>query len=118
MYSIGGNAMLKNLGLPNSFRVLAGISFVVNAVCCLLLRDRNQAIGSVHLAFSKDLFQSTDFQLLIAWGFCSMIGYTILLYSLPDYSHSIGLTSTQGSIVGAMFSRKKILVDHIKISEW
>jgi MFS family permease len=33
-----------------------------------------------------------------------MLGYIVLLFSLPNYANSIGLTAKQGSIVGAILN--------------
>ena len=33
-----------------------------------------------------------------------MLGYIVLLFSLPNYANSIGLTAHQGSIVGAILN--------------
>jgi len=33
-----------------------------------------------------------------------MLGYVVLLFSLPNYAASIGLTAQQGSVVGAMMN--------------
>lgn len=43
-------------------------------------------------------------RLLIAWGIITELGYIVLLYSLPNYAQTIGLSARQGSVVGAMLS--------------
>ncbi|KIN01887.1 hypothetical protein OIDMADRAFT_18712 [Oidiodendron maius Zn] len=42
--------------------------------------------------------------LVLMWGFFSMLGYVVLLFSMPNYAKSIGLTAQQGSVVGAMLN--------------
>ena len=42
--------------------------------------------------------------MLLGWGFFSLMGYIVLLFSLPSYASSIGLTSQQGSVVGAVLN--------------
>ena len=42
--------------------------------------------------------------LLLGWGFFSMMGYIVLLFSLPNYATSIGLSAQQGSIIGSVLN--------------
>ncbi len=104
MYSLATNAMIDSLGVEWAFRILGIVACVVNVVCALLIKDRNKAIGSSQLAFDYDLFKRGEFWLLLGWGFFSMMGYITLLFSLPNYATSIGLSSHQGSIVGAVLN--------------
>ena len=87
-----------------AFRVLAIVSASVNIMCTLLIRDRNKAVGSIQIAFDFRLFKRPEFLLLLGWGFLSMLGYVVLLFSLPNYARSIGLSANQGSIIGALLN--------------
>ena len=78
------------------------ISFVINLVCASILRDRNRAAGSRYSAFRLPLLKKPEFLFLLGWGIFSMLGYVALLFSLPNYAVSLGLSSRQGSIVGAL----------------
>jgi len=98
--------VIRNLDLAWAFRILAVIVCVVNGVCCLLIRDRNAAVGAVHVAFHKQLFKRLEFYLFMIWGFFSMLGYTIVVYSISDYGRAVGLTATQGALLAALFNRK------------
>ena len=40
--------------------------------------------------------------LLIGWAYCSTLGYTIILFSLPDNAIAIGLNARQGALAGAL----------------
>ena len=104
MYSLAAQAMIKNIGLPWAFRILAVLAFVVNTICAMLIRDRNKQIGSSQLSFDYRLFRRLEFLGLLAFGFLSMLGYVVLLFSLPNYARTIGLTAQQGSIVGAILN--------------
>jgi cyanate permease len=61
-------------------------------------------VGSVQLAFDFRLFKRMEFLLLLGWGFFSMLGYIVLLFSLPNYARSIGLSAQQGSVIGALLN--------------
>ena len=104
MYSLATNAMIESLGVEWAFRILGILACAVNLVCAILMKDRNTAIGSKQLAFDYRLFKRYQYWLLLGWGFFSMMGYIVLLFSLPNYAVSIGLTARQGSIVGALLN--------------
>lgn len=104
IYSLAANAMIYQIGLPWAFRVLAILAFVVNGTCALFLKDRNRAVGAVHLAFDITLLKNLDFVLLLAFGWFSYLGYIVLLFSLPNYARSIGLPAHQAALVGAIMS--------------
>ena len=104
MYSLATNAMIDRLGVEWALRILGILACVVNCTCALLVKDRNKAIGSKQLAFDYTLFKRPAFLLLLGWGFFSMMGYIVLLFSLPNYASSIGLSAQQGSIVGAVLN--------------
>ncbi|QSZ29068.1 hypothetical protein DSL72_003578 [Monilinia vaccinii-corymbosi] len=104
VYSLGANAMIQSIGLGWAFRVLAIMSFGVNTICTILIKDRSKAVGSVQLAFDARLFKRPEFLLLLGWGFFSMLGYIVLLFSLPSYARSIGLSASQGSVIGALMN--------------
>ena len=103
-YSLAAQAMIKSIGLPWAFRTLGIIAFVVNTTCSLLIKDRNKQIGSSQLSFDYRLFKRPQFLGLLAFGFLSMLGYVVLLFSLPNYARRVGMTASQGSIIGAVFN--------------
>lgn len=108
-YSLAANAMITSLGLSWAFRILAIIAFVVNGISSFLARDRNREVGAVHRAFHPELFKKVDLYLFLAWGFFSILGYIVVVFSLANYASSVGFTATQGSILAAMFNRGSLL---------
>ena len=104
-YSLATQTMIERLGLGWAFRILGIVSFVVNSTCSVIIRDRNKQIGTKHAAFSLELVRKPQFLLLLCWGFFSMLGYIVLLFSLPNYAKQVvRLTSKQGSIISAMLN--------------
>ncbi|KAL4888667.1 major facilitator superfamily domain-containing protein [Aspergillus ambiguus] len=104
VYSLAARSMISNIGLPWAFRALAIITFVVNGVSALLIRDRNKEIGTRSVAFDWRLFRRLDYLLVLAWAAPSMMMFIILGFSLSDYARSIGLTSSQGALITALFN--------------
>ncbi|KAG8165039.1 hypothetical protein KVR01_005314 [Diaporthe batatas] len=103
-YSLAAHAMIENLGLSWAFRILAILAFVVNGVCSFLARDRNKEVGAIHQAFHKDLFKKFELYLYLAWGFFSILGYIVVVFSLASYASAVGFTANQGSIIAAIFN--------------
>lgn len=103
-YSLATGAMIESIGIPWTFRVLGIVAFVVNFICATLIRDRNKTIGPSQLAFDYRLFKKYEFCIMEAWGFFSILGYIVLLFSLPNYATTVGLNHYQGSIIGALLN--------------
>ena len=104
LYSLAAGAMIPSLGLPWTFRVFAILTFAVNMIASNLLRDRNSAVGSRYKAFQISLFKRPEFLLYLGWAIFSVLGYVILLFSMANFSLSVGLSPHQGSIVSAILN--------------
>lgn len=104
VYSLATNKMIENIGIGRAFRILGILAFTLNLISAILVKDRNKAIGSTQLAFDYTLFRRVEFLLTLGWGFFSMLGFIVLLFSLPDYALTIGLSAQQGSVVAALLN--------------
>ena len=103
-YSFATNAAIQNISLAWAFRILGYFVFVLTFACAILLKDRNKQVGTIQKAFDRALFRRFEVYMLLAWAFFSMLGYTVLIFSLPDYARSLGLSARQGSIISAIFN--------------
>ncbi|OOQ86807.1 putative monocarboxylate transporter [Penicillium brasilianum] len=104
VYSLAASAMIRNLGLRLTYRILGSIAFVVNTSCTLLIKDRNRATGSKRVAFDARLFRRWEYNLLLGFSVFSMLGYFILIFSLANFANSIGLNASQASVASALFN--------------
>ncbi|RMZ79698.1 hypothetical protein DV738_g3213, partial [Chaetothyriales sp. CBS 135597] len=104
IYSLVTSALIQRLGIGWAFRILAIVSAAACGFAALIVRDRNKAIGAIQIAFHTELLKRPEFLLTLAWGAFSVLGYVALLFSIPGYGSSVGLTPSQGSILGAMFN--------------
>lgn len=104
VYSLAASAMIRNLGLKLTYRILGSIAFVVNTSCTLLIKDRTRATGSKQVAFDARLFKRWEYVLLLGFSVFSMLGYFILIFSLANFANSIGLNSSQASVASALFN--------------
>ena len=104
-YNLAAGAGVESLGVQWTYRVLAFCTLAVNLICSILLRDRNTAVQPQKRGFDNlREFGHISVVLVILWGTFTELGYIVLLYSLPNYAQSIGLTAKQGSVVGAVLN--------------
>ncbi|KAK1980416.1 major facilitator superfamily domain-containing protein [Colletotrichum cereale] len=98
-FSWGTGAMIRGLGLPWALRATGLVSLVANVVATLLVPDRRLQAESNKLVFDVQLLRRYEVRLLLLWAFISMFDYIVLLFSLADFSRSIGLSSAQATDV-------------------
>lgn len=103
-YNLVAGAAIRNLGLGWTYRLLAICSLAANASSAMLLRDRNKTVKPNKTSFDWRELGHIEVLLVIIWGFTSELGYIVLLYSLPHYATTIGLSQSQGSVVGAVLN--------------
>lgn len=103
-YNLGAGAAMPDLGWKWNYRLLALTTGVLNLVCSILLKDRNRIVKPKQQPFNFHEFGHISVILLIFWGIFTELGYIVLLYSLPNYANTIGLSAQQGSIVGAVLN--------------
>ncbi|KAF1831374.1 MFS general substrate transporter [Decorospora gaudefroyi] len=103
VYSLAAQAIIRSINLAWSFRILAIAAFTANAVSAILIKDRNKHIGT-QMSFDYRLLLRWEFIGFLLFGILSELAYVVLLFSLPNYSTTIGLTHQQGSIIGALFN--------------
>lgn len=101
IFSFGIQAIIDHLSLAWAFRITAILSGVMNLLAVALIRNRNSTVKPPQLGCDTKLLVRYDVLLLLGWGFLGMLGYIMPLYSLPDFSASIGLSKTQAAAIGA-----------------
>jgi MFS family permease len=104
IFSFAIQAMVDHISVAWSFRIIAVVCGIMNLLAVGFIRNRNDKIKPPQLGFDTKLLIRYDVFLLFAWGFISMLGYITLLYSLPDFANSIGLTKSQGATIGAILN--------------
>ena len=104
IFSLSIRAIISNLGRPWAFRIVACITLVNNAICTLLTRDRNKHVNPNQRAFDLGLLRRYEFLLVLSWAFFSMLGYVVILFSLPDFARSRGFSVVQGSVLSALLN--------------
>jgi len=103
-FNLGVGAGIESIGWEKTYVVLAVTTLVMNLSCSILMKDRNKLIMPHKRSFDLRQLGHISTWLIIIWGWLTELGYVTLLYSLPNYAMSIGLTAHQGSVVGAMLN--------------
>lgn len=111
IYSILSDRIIHSFGLGWAYRVLACCALAANLLAAFLLRDFNARPNDISTSsevrsnsFNPRDFGRVEVLLIVVWGFATELGYIILLYSLPVYAASIGLTPAQGSVANALLN--------------
>ncbi|OJJ57617.1 hypothetical protein ASPSYDRAFT_154834 [Aspergillus sydowii CBS 593.65] len=105
IYSLATNRMIQTLGFRWAFRVLGIVSFAVNLVCGMLVRERKvSSRKKKRMQIRLSLFREPRYILFLTWGFLSVLGYISLLFSLASYATAIGLSSDTGSLASALLN--------------
>ncbi|EXJ57509.1 hypothetical protein A1O7_07857 [Cladophialophora yegresii CBS 114405] len=104
VFSFASGALIEHLGIGWALRVTGAIALLALLVAAVFLRDRNSIIRPEQHPLDLGLAWRADVFLLLSWAFLSMLGYIPLLYSLSDFSLSIGLSRQQATQVTAFLN--------------
>jgi MFS family permease len=104
MFSFAVRAILSNVSLAWSLRTCGLVSAFMNILATCAIRSRNHIVQPKLHPFDIRLFRRYEVFLALAWGFVSMFGYVILLFSLSDFARSIGLGSAQAAAITALLN--------------
>ncbi|CAI4034559.1 hypothetical protein SMKI_15G0040 [Saccharomyces mikatae IFO 1815] len=108
VFNLGMQSILEKRGVKWALIAQCIICTSLSTIALMLTRTRSQ--GSVQHKIQKfDLLDwdvLSNFGVWLLFGFVSfaMLGYVVLLYSLSDFTVSLGYTSRQGSYVSCMVS--------------
>ncbi|KAL8838822.1 MAG: hypothetical protein Q9170_001977 [Blastenia crenularia] len=101
IFSFATGAMIRNLGVSWSLRITGVISGVINLIATLMIRHRNEAVRPPQRGLDLHLLRQPDVLLLLCWAFVSTLGYMTLLFSLPDFARSVGLSMERAAATQA-----------------
>lgn len=105
VYSLATGYAIEKQGVREAYRILAYCSLAANLLSSLLLKSRDtpQRQERKRNVDYRDLGKP-EVLLVILWGITTDLGYIALIYSLPNYASSIGLSPQQGSVTGAILN--------------
>ncbi|KAK6198118.1 monocarboxylate transporter [Scheffersomyces amazonensis] len=105
LFNLGMQKVLQTHGIRWALRVQSFISLFLVTMAIIFLRQKKNKNAKIEFT----IFDSHVFFFPGFWGLClffglSMFGYVVTLYSLADWTISLGYSAYQGSIVAAMVS--------------
>lgn len=104
IFSFMSDAVIRNISLRWSLRLTATVSCSVLLVATFLIRDRNDIVRPTQRGLDLQLLARRQVIFLLMWSFLITWGYVILLFSLPDYARSVGLSDHQAGILNAVLN--------------
>lgn len=104
IFSFGARWLTRDLGLSWSLRITGVVSCLVNLLATGLIKSRNGQVLPSHDSFDTKLLCRYDVFLHLCFAFVSMLAHTVVLFSLSDFGHSIGLTEGQAASVTAFLN--------------
>ncbi|KAH6673900.1 major facilitator superfamily domain-containing protein [Verticillium dahliae] len=108
IYSLVTKTAIDRFGVHWTYRILAVCALIANVVASLFLRETGGKARRVarrdELRFNPRDFGRVEVLLVMIWGIATELGYIVLLYSLPSYAASVGMTPTQGSVANALLN--------------
>jgi MFS family permease len=104
IFSFAVRAIMSKYSLAWALRTCGLVSGFMNILATCAIRSRNHIVQPRLHPFDVLLFRRYEVILVLGWGFVSMFGYVILLFSLSDFARSIGLGSAQAAAVTALLN--------------
>lgn len=97
-------ATISNISLAWCLRITGLLSGAMNIMATSVIRSRDNIINPKQHPFDTVLLSRYDVRLVLAWAFISMFGYITILFSMSNFSSSIGLNSSQAATVTALLN--------------
>ncbi|KAK6198116.1 monocarboxylate transporter [Scheffersomyces amazonensis] len=105
LFNLGMQRILQDYDVRWALRAQSFISIFLVTLSIFFLKIRlNPNVKIAFTFFNKDVFLFPGFWGGVLYLVFAMFGYVVLLYSLADWTLSLGYTEYQGSIVAALIS--------------
>lgn len=101
-FNLGMQHVVESKGVFWALRVQSIIGFGLTWIAISLIRSRSKAHKIQFTAFDSAVVSSAAFWILSFFVITCMFGYVIVLYTLAQFTTSMGYSEYQGSIVSAM----------------
>ncbi|GAA94245.1 uncharacterized protein L969DRAFT_16467 [Mixia osmundae IAM 14324] len=96
---------IDNISIKWALVINALISLVVLVPCVILIKGRVKATGARFEPLQVSWIWHPSFCYVWVWGFFSILGYILALYSLPAYATAgLGLSQTKGAALQSILA--------------
>nr|CAI6674675.1 CIC_HP1_G0029100.mRNA.1.CDS.1 [Saccharomyces cerevisiae] len=114
VFNLGMQSILQKRGVKWALIAQCIICTSLSTIALMLTRTTHQGLRQHKRSYKFELLDYdvlSNFAVWLLFGFVSfaMLGYVVLLYSLSDFTVSLGYTSKQGSYVSCMVSVGSLL---------
>ncbi|CAH2353414.1 uncharacterized transporter Esbp6p [[Candida] railenensis] len=105
-----------------ALRMCAFVTGFVAIIACSIMKPRNHKplplkvtltkefiLGNAKTIFSASVFRDYALVLLGIWFGLTLLGYTLILFSLSSYGISVGLSAFEGSILTAVMNAGQVI---------
>ncbi|ODQ81590.1 hypothetical protein BABINDRAFT_170332 [Babjeviella inositovora NRRL Y-12698] len=105
MYNLSMSQIMQKYTYKWALRTQGIMCFSTVCVAISLIRVRSTVTGKGKFQiFDASALSCFGFWMSVLWVTFTMFGYVVIKYTLADFTHSLGFTSSQGSVVSAMTS--------------
>ncbi|CAI4569757.1 BDC_1c_G0031500.mRNA.1.CDS.1 [Saccharomyces cerevisiae] len=114
VFNLGMQSILQKRGVKWALIAQCIICTSLSTIALMLTRTTHQGLRQHKRSYKFELldyYVLSNFAVWLLFGFVSfaMLGYVVLLYSLSDFTVSLGYTSKQGTYVSCMVSVGSLL---------
>lgn len=102
VYNLGMQKVMEKKSVFWALRCQSIIAFGLVWIAILLIRDRQGRVKREFKVFDRDSLNCGAVYFVALYLITCMFGYVVVLYTLTNYTTSLGYSSNQGSIVAAM----------------
>ncbi|KAK6464456.1 monocarboxylate transporter [Scheffersomyces coipomensis] len=104
LFNLGMQKVIQVYGLRWALRTQSFITLFCVSISIFFLKDKSKKVKVEFTMFDKDVFFFPAFWGNVFFVMFTMFGYVVTLYSLADWTISLGYTEYQGSVVAGMIS--------------
>ncbi|KAG7192504.1 uncharacterized protein KQ657_001599 [Scheffersomyces spartinae] len=109
VYNLGMQKILQVKSVHWALRAQCIIAFGLIWISIFLIRSRAQHHKIVFTAYDPQVIRSPGFYMLTSYIVFCMFAYTILLYTMVNFTTSLGYSGYQGSIASALVAAGSVI---------
>lgn len=103
VFNLGMQAVIRLRSVFWALRCQSIIGFGLVWIAIFLIRDKHKHTGQIQFTFlDKQVLKNVGFYIMAFFIITCMFGYVVVLYTLVNFTTSLGYSEYQGSIVSAM----------------
>lgn len=109
LYNLGMQKVLEEKSVHWALRVQCIIAFGLIWISIFLIKSRAKHHKIVFTAYDPEVIRNPGFYMLVFYIIFCMFAYAILLYTMVNFTTSLGYTAYQGSIASALVALGSVI---------